>query len=51
MDSTMNQEVDYDCKPWPNVDYTVFEPPASVIFRDMNEITNSMMEFGTIYEE
>lgn len=46
-----NAEVDYECKPWPNVDNSVFLPPTKVTFRDMNEIMQAGMEYGTIYEE
>jgi len=42
--------VKYDCKPWPNVDGTVFEPPRGVLFQDMSALLRSGMEYGTIYE-
>lgn len=44
-------DVSYDCKPWKNVDWTVFEPPSTVLFTDMNEMMNGMMEYGTLHEE
>ncbi|MCA9363165.1 hypothetical protein KC851_02505 [Candidatus Kaiserbacteria bacterium] len=48
---SLDQEVDYDCQPWLNVDNTVFEPPQDILFRDVNEIFEAGMEYGTIYEE
>ena len=42
-------EVQYDCLTWPAVDYTIFEPPTSVLFTDMTDFSG-MMETGTIYE-
>lgn len=41
----------YDCKPWKNVDRTVFVPPSTVLFQDSNELMQGGMEYGTIYEE
>lgn len=48
---SLESEVVYDCKPWPNVDRTVFDPPANVLFRDVSELINNGMEYGTTYEE
>lgn len=45
------ENVTYDCKEWKNVDGTVFIPPSDVLFRDLGEITDETMEYGTIYEE
>jgi hypothetical protein len=42
-------EVQYTCLTWPAVDYTIFEPPTSVLFTDMTDFTG-VMETGTIYE-
>jgi len=42
-------EVQYDCLTWPAVDYTIFEPPTSVLFTDMTDFSG-VMETGTIYE-
>jgi hypothetical protein len=44
-----NTEVQYDCLTWPAVDYTIFEPPTSVLFTDMTDFSG-VMETGTIYE-
>jgi hypothetical protein len=41
----------YNCKPWKNVDRTVFVPPSTVLFQDSNELMQGGMEYGTIYEE
>lgn len=43
--------VNYDCKPWVQVDGSIFEPPSDIIFQDFSNILNQGMEFGTIYEE
>jgi hypothetical protein len=45
-----NAAVEYDCKPWANVDRTVFVPPTSVLFQDMSQLMQGGMEYGTIYE-
>lgn len=45
----LDANVQYDCKPWKNVDRTVFEPPADVLFQDMNDLIPAGMEYGTIY--
>lgn len=47
---SLDQSVNYDCKPWNNVDGSVFEPPADVIFRDFGTVMNTGMEYGNIYE-
>lgn len=47
----LDAEVRYDCKPWENVDRTVFVPPSDILFQDMNELMRSGMEYGTVYEE
>ncbi len=46
----MEEEVNFDCKRWSNVDGSVFEPPSDVIFRDFGDVINTGMEFGNIYE-
>lgn len=46
----MANEVQYDCLTWPAVDYTIFEPPARVLFTDMTNVA-AEMEIGTIYNE
>ncbi len=47
----LDNAVAYDCKPWKNVDRTVFVPPSTVLFQDSNELMQGGMEYGTIYEE
>ncbi len=46
----MDVPVGYECRPWPNVDRTVFEPPRNVIFQDLTQLMNAGMEYGTVYE-
>ncbi len=46
----LDAAVEYDCKPWREVDRTVFVPPSTVLFQDMNEIMRGGMEYGTVYE-
>jgi len=47
---SLDQSVNYDCKPWNNVDGSVFEPPNDIVFRDFGAIMNTGMEYGNIYE-
>lgn len=47
---SLDSEVNYKCKPWENVDGSVFLPPSKVLFRDMNETLKAGMEYGTTYE-
>ncbi len=47
----VDANVSYDCTEWKNVDGSIFEPPTDVLFKDMNAIMQSGMEFGTIYED
>lgn len=47
----LDDTVKYDCKPWNNVDGSIFEPPTDILFRDFSSLMNTGMEFGTIYEE
>jgi|AntRauTorcE11897_2_1112592.scaffolds.fasta_scaffold00809_14 hypothetical protein len=42
-------EVQYNCLTWPAVDYTIFEPPTSVLFTDMTDVSG-VMETGILYE-
>jgi hypothetical protein len=46
----LNTDVDYDCKPWKEVDRTVFVPPSEVLFQDMTKLMQGGMEYGTVYE-
>ena len=43
--------VSYTCKPWLNVDGSIFEPPGRVLFKDTAELFETGMEYGTVYEE
>jgi hypothetical protein len=47
----LDQTVKYDCRPWNNVDGSIFEPPTDVLFKDYNTIINTGMEYGNIYED
>jgi hypothetical protein len=47
----LDADVEYDCKPWPQVDRTVFEPPSSVLFQDVSALLRGGMQYGTIYDE
>lgn len=47
----LDKDVDYDCKPWREVDGTVFVPPSEVIFQDMSKLMQGGMEYGTLYED
>lgn len=46
----LDESVKYSCKPWVNVDGSVFEPPTDIIFTDYSAVMNKGMEFGTTYE-
>ena len=48
---SLEQTLNYDCKPWPKIDRTVFDPPSDVLFNDANELIKAGMEDGTIYKE
>jgi len=43
-------ELQYNCLTWPAVDFTIFEPPTSVLFTDLTDFT-ATMETGLIFEE
>ncbi len=43
--------VTYDCRPWTQLDNSIFEPPSTVLFQDMSNLMDASMEFGTIYTE
>ena len=47
---SMDEKVQYSCKPWNNVDGSIFEPPTDVLFRDYESIIKTGMEYGNIYE-
>lgn len=46
----LDDKVRYNCKTWENVDRTVFVPPSSVLFQDLDSLPKIDMEYGTIYE-
>lgn len=46
----LDESVRYSCKPWVNVDGSIFEPPTDIIFTDYSNVVNMGMEFGTSYE-
>lgn len=48
---SLQDNVDYTCKPWENVDRTVFQPPSTVLFQDTSELMKAGMEYGTVYDE
>ncbi len=41
----------YNCKPWNNVDGSIFEPPVDIVFTEFSDVMNGGMEYGTIYED
>lgn len=45
----LEAEVSYTCKPWANVDGSIFEVPADIIFTDYSAVMNQGMEYGTTY--
>lgn len=47
----LDQAVAYDCKPWEKVDGSIFEPPTDVLFRDVADMVDINMEYGTTYEQ
>jgi len=47
----LDDTVQYDCKPWNNVDGSVFEEPRDIVFSDFSAVIGTGMEFGTIYED
>lgn len=48
---SLDEAVTYNCKQWKEVDNTIFLPPSNILFNDMNELLQTGMEYGTIYEE
>lgn len=46
-----NESVDYTCKKWATVDNSIFVPPSTVLFQDMNALMQTGMEYGTVYNE
>lgn len=47
----VDELVNYECKPWQTVDGSIFEPPTDVLFRDVADMVNMNMEYGTTYEQ
>ncbi len=48
---SLDEDVQYECKEWENVDRTVFLPPGDVLFQDFGTMIQSGMEYGTVYDE
>jgi hypothetical protein len=48
---SMDDEVEYTCRAWRNVDPSVFLPPSDVRFQDYSDLMQQGMQYGTIYEE
>ncbi|KKT80136.1 MAG: hypothetical protein UW75_C0005G0013 [Parcubacteria group bacterium GW2011_GWF2_44_8] len=46
----LDESVKYNCKPWVNIDGSIFEPPTDIIFTDYSAVVDMGMEFGTSYE-
>lgn len=46
---SLDQSVNYDCKPWNSVDGSVFEPPTDIVFSEFGNVMNTGMEYGDIY--
>lgn len=45
-----NTAVNYECQPWKSIDNSIFNPPSDILFRDINELRQTGMEYGVIYE-
>ena len=43
----LDSDVRYTCSDWASVDGSVFVPPSSVEFKDLNAVMNAGMEYGT----
>lgn len=48
---SIDTEVTYNCKAWPRVDNSIFVPPTDVLFRDLKNISEASMEYGTVYQQ
>lgn len=48
---SLNDDVNYTCKPWKDVDNSIFVPPGDVLFQDLNDLMKAGFEEGVIYEE
>jgi len=46
----LEDTVKFDCKNWRNVDESIFQPPADVLFQDFSQVINAGMEYGTVFE-
>jgi hypothetical protein len=44
----MDATVQYTCVTWDEVDGSVFVPPATIKFRDLNAVMEAGMEYGTL---
>ncbi len=47
----LEAEVKYNCKPWVEVDGSIFEPPQDILFKDYETAIQGGMEYGTTYNE
>ena len=46
----LDQQVNYECKPWKSVDSSIFEPPKDIVFTDFGQVMKAGMEYGTSYD-
>ena len=46
-----DQPVAYECKPWENVDGSIFTIPTDILFKDVANMKNINMEYGNTYEQ
>lgn len=46
----LEADVSYKCQAWENVDGSVFEVPADIVFTDYSAIMKQGMEYGNSYE-
>jgi hypothetical protein len=46
----LDASLEYTCKPWTQVDGSIFEPPTEVLFKEYEAAVSTGMEYGTTYE-
>ena len=51
MPISTDELVQYECTRWKSIDNSIFVPPSTVLFQDMNALFEGGMEYGTVYEE
>ncbi len=51
MPISTDELVQYECARWQSIDNSIFVPPGTVLFQDMNALFEGGMEYGTVYEE